>query len=127
MAVAESQPPQAPDLGGHLGRHDRLGQTHGAEATEGVVGGGAGGAQPGAEAAHLAEGAVAGSGALGSEAGEGGDHVIGAAAVRVQRGPVLLETALEARERLAVGGDRAERLALDGTAGQVGGDEVWEG
>ena len=72
---------QAPDLGGREGRHDRLGQTHGAEAAEGIVGGGAGGAQPGAEAAHLAEGAVAGGGALGGETGEGGDHVIGAAAI----------------------------------------------
>ena len=66
---------------------------------------------------------MAGVGAAGGEADEVGDDVVGPDAVRVQRSFVLLEAALEARERLAVGGDRAGRLALHRAAGQVGLDE----
>ena len=70
---------------------------------------------------------MAGGGTMGGEAGQVGDDMVGAEVVRIQRGPVLLEAAGEARERLAVGLRRAGRLALDGTAGQVGGDEGGEG
>ena len=61
---------QPGDLGRGQGRHDRVGQADVAEAAEGVVGGIAGGAEPGAEAAHLAEVAMAGGGTVGGEAGE---------------------------------------------------------
>ena len=66
---------------------------------EGVVVGVAGGAQPGAEAAHLAEVAVTGVGAAGGEEGEVGDDVVGAEAVRAERCRVLLQAAGEARRR----------------------------
>ena len=64
-----------------------------------------------------------GVGAAGGEAGEVGDDVVGAEAVRVKRRPVLLQATGEAGERLAVGGDRAGRLPLHRAAGQVGLDE----
>ena len=109
--IAAGQQPS--DLLRGQGRHDRLGQAHVAEPPEGIVAGIAGGAQPGPEAAHLAEGAVAGGGTEAGEAGEVGDDVIGAAAVRIERGCVLLEAAQEAGERLAVGGEGAGRFPLD--------------
>ena len=114
---------QAGDLLRCQRRHDPAGQADVAEAAERVVGGIAGGAQPGAEAAHLAEVAVTGVGAAGGEAGEVGDDVVGAEAVRIQRRPILDEAAGEAGQRLPIGLDGAGRLALEGTAGQVGGDE----
>ena len=114
---------QAGDLRGRQGRHDLAGQADIAEAAEGVVVGVAGGAQPGAEAAHLAEIAVAGIGAVGGEADEIGDDVIGTEAVRIQRRPILDEAAGEAGQRLPIGLDGAGRLAFDHAAGQVGGDE----
>ena len=119
--VAAGQQPS--DLLGDQGRHDRLGQADVAEAAEGVVGGVPGSAQPGAETTHLAEVTVAGGGPVVGEASEVSDHVIGPEPVGVQRGPVLLKAAGEAGQRLTVGGDRAGRLALDGTAGEVSVDE----
>ena len=114
---------QAGDLRGRQRRHDLAGQPHVAQAPERVVIRVAGRAQPGAEAAHLAEVAVTGVGAAGGEAGEVGDDVIGADGVRIQGCPILDEAAGEAGQRLPIGLDGAGRLALDGTAGQVGGDE----
>ena len=114
--IATGQQPS--DLLRGQGRHDRLGQADVAEAAEGVVGGVAGGTQPVPEAAHLAEVAVPGAGAVVGEAGEVGDHVIGPEPVRVHGPPVLLEAALEAGERLAIGLRRAGRFALRAHSGR---------
>ena len=117
---------QAGDPRGRQGRHDRPGQADVAEPAEGVVVGVAGGAQPGAEAAYLAEGAVAGGRAEAGEADEGGDHVVGADPVRIQGRLILDKAAAKTGQRLPVGLDGAGRLAFDGAASEVGLDEGWE-
>ena len=66
---------------------------------------------------------MAGIGAVGGEAGEVGDDVIGADGVRIQGCPILDEAAAKAGQRLPIGLDGAGRLAFDGAAGEVGGDE----